>query len=256
MLSSVSKTYAEQALITEKGVRAAERAWRLRRLDLLPSTLALLMLSAARHSAQSVNVMVAEQGLVAPAEATVIASAFAKSASDGRSLPGLLDQAETLAQLITMIVTQIADSGRGAASVAVAVRPDLDGYVRHVGPTCCSRCAILAGRFYRWSSGFKRHEQCRCTNVPTTLANAGDLIETPDDLFRQGRIKGLSAADIRAVEDGADLAKVVNVRRRAAGLTEAGRVLTRGRLMPEGIYRLSSDRAQALDLLKRNGFIL
>lgn len=257
MLQSAAETYAAQARIADKGTLAARRAWRAGRLDLLTPTIAFLMASAARHASESVDAMVAEQRLNAPAAAAVSATAFARSASDGRSLSGLLQQAESLAALVSMVVTQIADSGRVAGSVSVAARPALNGYVRHVGPTCCSRCAILAGRFYRWSSGFQRHPACRCLHVPTTSGGADELIETPDDLFRQGRITGLSASDVKAINDGADLNRVVNVRRDAAGLTEAGRVLERrGRLMPEGIYRLASDRDQALDLLQRSGFIL
>lgn len=256
MLATATDTHAEQERITQKGLRAAERSWRLGRPQLLTPTLALLMSSAAKHGAESVEVMLAEQGLDAPAEATVVASTFARTASDGRSLSGLVEQARSLPDLMAMVVTQIADSGRVAASVATAARPRLSGYVRNVGPKCCGRCAILSGRFYRWNEGFLRHPRCHCTHVPTTRAGADTAIRSPEQLFREGRITDLSKADVKAINDGADLGQVVNVQRKAAGLSEAGRVLVRdGRLMPEGIYRIASDRNQALELLQRNGFI-
>lgn len=257
MLSSASDTYAAQALLTDKGVLAARRAWRLGRIDRLTATLVMLMISAARQSTESLDAMIAAQGLDAPPEAQVVTTAFGRSASDGRSLTGLLEQANSLTLLESMVVTQIADSGRVAAGVALTARPKLDGYVRNVGPKCCSRCAILAGRFYRWSDGFLRHPKCRCTNVPTTNGEASRIIESPVDLFRQGRITDLSRADTKAIKDGADIARVVNVRRDAAGLDQTSRVIARsGRLMPEGIYLLAGSRNEALDLLIQNGFIL
>ena len=61
---------------------------------------------------------------------------------------------------------------------------------------------------------------------------------------------------MQALADGADLGQVVNIRRKAAGLLEAGHALTRGgRPTPAGIYRLASDRADALRLLKRYGYL-
>lgn len=52
--------------------------------------------------------------------------------------------------------TAIADAARMAAGVDVASRRQV-GYVRMLNPPSCSRCAILAGRWYRWNAGFARH---------------------------------------------------------------------------------------------------
>ena len=69
-------------------------------------------------------------------------------------------------------------------------------------------------------------------------------------------IAGFSERIVVGAEDGADLNKVVNVRRDAAGLVESGRVLARaGKLTPEGVYRVSSSRSEAVDLLRRNGYL-
>src|SRR5690348_18342012 len=35
-----------------------------------------------------------------------------------------------------------------------------------LNPPSCQRCAILAGRWYRWSQGFLRHPRCDCVNLP------------------------------------------------------------------------------------------
>lgn len=92
--------------------------------------------------------------------------------------------------------------------------------------------------------------------VPTQQDAAPDLVADPTDLVREGKVTGLSKADLRAVRDGADLGKVVNVRRYAAGLTESGRVLARaGKLTPEGIYRLASTQADAVAMLRRFGYL-
>lgn len=94
------------------------------------------------------------------------------------------------AALLTMITsTQVMDSARIADQVAIAtvdpqqlatdeefrriierLGPLKDtkqsrlsrrfGYVRVLNPPSCGRCAILAGRFYRWSAGFQRHPMC------------------------------------------------------------------------------------------------
>jgi hypothetical protein len=101
---------------------------------------------------------------------------FAGIASDGRPLASLLNQPAITALtqigqgaspgrglasgrfvLDMMARTQVADAGRVADGVAIAARPKLTGYVRMVVGKTCSRCLILAGRRYRWSTGFQRH---------------------------------------------------------------------------------------------------
>jgi hypothetical protein len=87
--------------------------------------------------------------------------------------------------------------------------------------------------------------------------NAGkDLVSDPTDLIREGKVTGLSKADMRALADGADFNQVVNVRSAKAGLLESGRVLARaGRLTPEGVYRLASSREEAVALLRRYRYL-
>jgi hypothetical protein len=55
---------------------------------------------------------------------------------------------------------------------------------------------VLAGRVYRYSSGFLRHPNCDCTMIPTSLANPA-FVHDPVDLMREGQVTGLSKADRR-----------------------------------------------------------
>jgi hypothetical protein len=107
--------------------------------------------------------------------------------------------------------------------------------------------------------------------VPSTQKAAAGLVTDPDEAFRSGQIKnsridketgervyspGLTKADAEAIREGADMAQVVNVRRKAAGITTGSSVMVRaGRLTPEGIRRVASDRAEALMLMRRYGYL-
>lgn len=154
-----------------------------------------------------------------------------------------------------LVRSLVQSSGRAAETVSIAARPKI-GWVRTLNLPSCSRCVALAGRIYRYSDGFERHPNDDCS---TTAVSEGDttLVEDPLELARKGLVRGLSQADYDALEAGADFNRVVNVRRKAAGLTEAGRVLARaGKLTPEGIFRLGSDRAEVVSLLRRYGYLL
>lgn len=248
MLRSALRHKAEQDRLTLVGDALARRAWARQDFRTLTRALTLLQVRAARNGAVAVEDALAEQRVEAPPVADVSPQAFV-GASDGRTTAGLLEQATSEASLRLMAVTQIADAGRVASGVAIAARPAVAGYVREVGGACCSRCAVLAGAFYRWSEGFQRHTGCQCVNVATS--NAG-LAQSPSRLFREGRITDLSRADTRAVTDGADLGRVVNAHRTGLDVAGASRA---GRLTPEAIYRLASDRADAIRLLRRFGYI-
>ncbi len=262
MLSAADRHYERQAALILVGLRAAERAWGLGRPDLLATTLATLQIYAAREAEFAVNRSVIEQGLLAPMAAAIAPNAF-RTAADGRSLVSLLEQADSLSSLFAMTTTQIADTGRVAAGVALTARPNLSGYIRNVGATCCSRCAILAGRFYRYSDDFQRHINCKCTMVATTTAGYGEYIETPDDLFQAGRINDLTVGQRSALEDGADISRVINANR--GGLSPVGGGLRgtteradgkRARLTPYSIYKLATSRDEAIRLLVANGYLV
>ena len=253
LLRSAREHYRTQQLITARAVIAARRA---KTSQQLLGVVVAHQRAAAREAITAVPAMLAEQRIAADPVATVNEVAFARTASDGRSLVGLLEQATDDASLVMIVTTQVQDAARVAAGVSTTVRPAVDGHVRYLNPPSCSRCAILAGRFYRWSDGFLRHPRCDCVMVATTETAAAHLVSDPMQAFRDGQIKGMSAADTKAVTDGADLGRVVNIRRKEAGVRRAGRVLDTGGVpTPEGIYQFASDRADALQMLRRFGYI-
>jgi hypothetical protein len=199
----------------------------------------------------AVSQMLAAQDIEAQAEALLSSAAFT---TDVARFERMAESAATDYQFARLAESLVQDAGRAAQSVAVTARPRV-GWVRHLTLPSCSRCAVLAGRVYRYSEGFLRHPQCDCTMLPVTVASP-DYTYDPEALAREGRVTGLSKGDLRAIADGADFAQVVNIRSRAAGLHESGRVLSRaGRLTPEGIYRTTSSRDEALALLQRNGYL-
>lgn len=194
-----------------------------------------------------------EQGIDTTAVATVNASSLL---TDHAATTGMLDKTTTDLAFDGLVLSLIQDAARTASSVANATRPSVTGYVRYLTAPSCSRCAILAGRVYRYSQGFQRHPRCDCVMTPTNHAVGPGLVSNPMKAFRDGQIRGMSKGDIAAINDGADLGQVVNVRRKAAGLLEGSSVMVRaGRMTPQLIYRVASDRTEALSLLRRNGYI-
>lgn len=290
MLTSASEHYATQQRITAAGLIAARGAWLRGDTSRLVAVVIAAQLVAARDAVASVPQMLAEQGLSTDAAGEVNPRAFAGVASDGRPLDSLLAVPETVGALELIVATQIQDAARGAAGASVAARPAVTGYVRMLNPPSCSRCAILAGKFYRWNRGFQRHPRCDCRHIPSSENLAGDLTTNPDEYFRSlSRVeqdKAFTKAGAQAIRDGADISQVVNARRgmttaqfgsRTAKVTTEGttsrgvagknfgdlrkvsgernRRSSRPRVMPETIYEVATDRADAIRLLRLNGFI-
>ncbi len=252
--------------------------------------------AAAQAAEPYVERVLAETGQRAPRVRPVNPKAFAGVAADGRALDSMMEGAVVTARtasaggtwssealaaggrwLDMAVGTAIADAGRGATSVAIAARPAVGGYTRMVNPPACARCVILAGRFYRHSSGFSRHPRCDCVMIPASENYAGDLVTDPQLYFHSLSEKDqndiFTAAGAKAIRDGADLNQVVNARRglqvagarltTTEGTTKrgyAGKVMRRNgdsqRLMPEAIFQIARDRTEAIDLLRRSGFLL
>lgn len=207
-------------------------------------------IAQARMSGLAVPSILAEQGITVRPDAALNLTAFT---TEPDRITAMSAETTDFAQLVASLVQ---DAGRAAESVATAVRPNI-AHVRHLTSPSCSRCAVLSGRVYRWSEGFQRHPRCDCTMVPTSVPGSRGLVQDPVALARAGLVSGLSKADLKAVEDGADFSQVVNVRRPEAGLREPGRVLARkGRPTPEGIYRIASTRDEAVALLGRYGYVI
>jgi hypothetical protein len=270
------------------GVSASDfsASWR----EALPSAAALLgaaQFRAALAGSDYGASALAEQGVYEAPAAFVDPSGFSGVAADGGSLSGLLYTAAPYAKeriaggmdaaaaknaaagfLMLRTRTAVADAARGAASVDVASRPRT-GYVRMLNAPSCSRCVILAGKFYRWNKGFQRHPGCDCRHVPSTENVAGDATTDPYAYFEslsgaeQDRIFGAGSA--QAIRDGGDMFQVVNARRgmKPGGVTTEGTSKrgfygnTRGqRLTPDAIYAKGLSREQTLRELERYGYIL
>lgn len=185
---------------------------------------------------------------------------FAGIASDGRDLESLLAGAVIRARirirrgqstaeameagalfLRAVANTQLSDAGRAADQVAIiAAEPEpirgrkpTVGWVRMLQPPSCGRCAILAGRFYRWSEGFLRHPNCDCRHIPAIENVAGDLTTDPklyfDSLSEAEQNQLFGKANAEAIRAGADMARVINASSRKNGMFTAdnGRRYTR-----------------------------
>jgi hypothetical protein len=205
----------------------------------------------AYTSQQAVAEMLLEQQIDAEAEALLNLIGFTTEAD---AFEAMAEQVDTDREFERLVASIVQDAARAAESVAVAATPRTY-HVRFVNLPCCSRCAILAGHVYPWSTGFKRHPGCDCSMIPTTVASP--LWQDPEQLVADGQVTGLSKDDMQALADGGDLNRIVNVRKKAAGLLEAGHALTReGKPTPAGIYRRAGDdRELALRLLRAAGYI-
>jgi hypothetical protein len=253
---------------------------------LIPQAFAVLstgQATAAAGAGMYVDDVLDVSGSAGEVAGRIRPQAFAGIASDGRPLASLLAEPgiTALSQikqgatpgralssgryvLDAITRTQVADAGRTAVGAAIAARPQVRGYTRLVVGKTCPRCLILAGRFYRWNTGFQRHPRCDCRHVPVAEDAPGDVRTDPHayfaalDVAGQDELLGKAGAD--AVRAGADMAKVVNASRGMQ--TAGGRLYTteaaglRPRLMPEQIYReAGDDRAEAVRLLRLHGYI-
>lgn len=250
-------------------------------------------LGAARAGAASVPTTLAELGQSVDPLAEVDPRGFVGIASDGRPLDSLLlggvitakEAAPTMPPpaalaaggkwLDMAIHTAVADASRDAAGVAITASPGI-GWQRMVNPPSCSRCAVLAGRIYKWNDGFDRHPRCDCSHVPCGERGKPGLTDDP----QPDQITGLNKGDRAALANGADLNQVLNAKRGASGMTTTEGTTRRGvyggykinpdgsltkrakgekvpqRLTPAGINRLASDRTEAVKLLRQFGYFL
>lgn len=293
--------YRQRQGFVDAGAQVAAQMWaEVDQADVVPSwtmrvpelttVLSGAQLGAARQADPYLEASLGWQDLDAATEAPLDPAGFAGVASDGRGLAELLmSPAFAVLQAIasgmaagpamslggqhldTIARTQVADAGRVADGVSLTAHRQVDGYVRVVVGRTCSRCLILAGKRYRWSAGFQRHPRCDCVHLPTTLAEAGKLLQSPrriyDEMSSRERMRaGWSLVEQRAIADGADLNAVTNAAR--STYTAGGRRFTRDsatrrgvthgrpRLTPEQIYvEAGEDRAEAIRLLQRDGYV-
>lgn len=281
-----------------------------------------VLLSAQEASAASADAYVAavlaELGLDGPVDTSLNIDAFIGVAGDGRPVESLtygavvtaakaqygpemreLDprqaarQALTAGQdwLETVASSIIADTARAAEAASTTQRTTVTGYVRMVSPGACARCVVLAGKFFKWNSGFLRHPACHCRHIPASENVAGEMLTSPSGYF-EGLGKAeqdhvFTPAGAEAIRLGADPAQVVNARRGMQtaqvygrktlitneGVTARGvagkslgelakvagqryRVSRTPRLMPETLLAHAKSPEDALRLLTRFGYVL
>lgn len=211
------------------------------------STVVRYQAAAASAVTRALTAMLAEQRTPVAPRARIQPLAFTAEPSALEAMMAEID-AEAQWQIDRLVQSLVTDAARAAESVSIATRPDV-GYVRYLSPPSCARCTILAGRFYRWSEGFQRHPGCDCTHVPTTDPRS-EFRQNPHELAEQGLVSDLSKADKKALDAGADLNRLVNMR----GL----QVPNPGnrRPSPAAIFRsVGDDRDAAVAALTAAGYI-
>lgn len=261
---------------------AVGRSWS----NLLSEVIALVLggqLTAARQTTAYMRELVGEGPGINPA-------AFTQAAPDGRPLAAILPIAipATLGPLNTgaspadamsrgaafldmTVRTLVADTGRQADQVAMVANPDVLGYARVLELPSCARCIVLAGKTSPVMNDFLRHPRCDCAMEPVTRDHRPDLV-SPRDAFDamtpSERLHSFGESGTKAIEDGADIGRIVRARKGMQTIRALGRevqtttALTgrrrtgRVRLTPEAIYEQADSREDAVSLLRIHGYIL
>lgn len=290
-LATAAAYQAEQAAETQRLVAAvlvlwasldAKQAWPSWRLGRIGTEifvlLAALMELVARDANGYVRQVLDDQN-VRYTGPDINPLAFAGQASDGRDLEellvgavvklrqaqrrGLSDAQAKMAGrnfLEVVVNTQVRDAARAAESASLVVSDGVDkttgrpvqvGYVRMLTPPSCGRCAVLAGKFYKWNKGFERHPNCDCRHIPTTVAGSNEILTNPYAYFQslteaeQDRYFGGPQA--QAIRDGADISQVVNSQRTKGSMFVAD---DGGRYTNEGTTKRGYARGVAGNVLR------
>lgn len=270
-------------------------------IDQIVAVIALGQRRAVIGADDYVAAVLAELDTPVEPEAQIDTTPLLGIASDGRDLDGLLygaiitakhhvglGQSATMAwstagqSALVQVQTQLADASRAAVGLGITARPGV-GYVRMINPPSCSRCTVVAGRWYR-KAGFDRHPGCDCRHIPAKQRSARKLMSDPqayfDSLTHAEQNRAFTVAGAEAIREGSDIAQVVNARRgmqmagvygrrlliTTEGVTKRGhagrRIRARGRtpkrtprLMPEAIYEIAETRAEVMRLLHLNGYL-
>lgn len=203
-------------------------AWAARVPEAVAAVTAAQVVAADMAEAYTAAVLAA-QGSSSSAVAEVVPGAFAGISVEGVPLPDLLSiparrtayalragvapQVATTrgtADLVKYARTETADAARASSQVAGTAHR-VGGYVRHLQLPSCAKCAILAGRWYRWSAGFDRHPNCDCYHVAVEHVEVGRSLTTDPRLaILTGHVHGLSERELEAIRLGADPSQVVN----------------------------------------------
>ncbi|WP_051386166.1 hypothetical protein [Actinokineospora inagensis] len=273
-----ARVYARTQLVVRGAVETAQRAWSSLALNDLDGSWERevrprvviateeAQIDTAALAAPFVAAALAAAGAVSAPVGRLVAGAFAGHAANGLPLRVLFDQvlawlrralamdmpasdARTLAlsRLLTYVSTEVGDTSRAAIQAAMITEPRVVGYERVVRLPACGRCVILAGRLYRYSDGFLRHPRCDCGMRPVTREQWGndERGNSPTALFDRMSIaeqdKAFGKAGAAAIRAGADMARVVNARRKGAVYVAGGREFTREATSVRGVGRQLGD---------------
>lgn len=203
-----------------------DASWR----EIAPALVAVTaagQLAAARAAASYVPAVLAETEQPDRPLVRVRPEAFAGRASDGRSLAGLLTGAVVHSKLAARdlpagealdrggrwldqaLRTATTDAARDVTQAEIVVREGM-GYVRMLNPPSCSRCTVLAGKWYRHNDIMPRHPGCDCGLIPALENVAGDFTTDARQMVDRGLVTDLTKAQKQRLDDGADLSKVLN----------------------------------------------
>jgi hypothetical protein len=235
--------------------------------------------ASVRAAVPYTDSVLSETGQVAPGAGVLVPARFTRDAPDGRPMRSLLDEAVVLSKsaiaggatvpvalaqggawLTGTVLTVLADTRRQVYHADIIQRPNLGGYARMLNPPSCARCSILAGKWFAWNKGFLRHPRCDCIHIPSSESVGEDFTTDPTEYFNslgqaeQDRIFTKTGA--RAIRDGADVSRVMNVHQRGLGTAKGRRRFgTPSRMTVDDIYRVAGTRANAIRLLEAEGYV-
>ena len=284
----VAAHYRRSALTTAQVVAAVLAIWRATgpsgfrdELRRVAGIVAAGQLGRAIQAAAYLAALTDEFGMAAP-QATPQPRAIAGVSADGRALEAVLGFAAVrawtmldagadyatantsgAASLTRIVANETTQAGITAESVGMVGQPEMVGYVRLLNTPSCGRCAILAGKFFKWNDGFDRHPGCDCVHVPAADQSdamsgkppwSANLVNDPkayfDSLSTAEQNRYFGKAEATAIRGGADMNKTVNLttrkKRRSSGLS-----------VPRSIDRLiaGKSRDEAIDVLVRTGYL-
>jgi hypothetical protein len=283
--------YREQQRITGLTATSVRRLWRRLGADFTsdwarvgPQVLTVVergRAAAVTAALPYTAAVLAETGQTANPKGELIPDGFLVSAPDGRTVVDVLEGGVISARqavgaglatqaaleiggtrLLGDVLTMLADTRRQVYHADIISRPRLAGYARMLNAPSCSRCVVLAGKWFRWNQGFQRHPRCDCIHVPASENVAGDIRTDPYAYFRslsrEQQDKVFTKSGARAIRDGADMYRVENVRLRGLSSPrsrQAAKYGTPTRVTVDDIYRTAGNRTNAIRMLQEEGYI-
>lgn len=236
---------ADQIRVSDTAVARVLRAWQRVDMDALSeswdagvgASVVGTVSAAQRRSAAFSNGYMGALGT--GSRDRVVPVAFSGVDGDGRDVDGLLYGAVTTTKteigrgsgrvsafeagayyLAAITKTLIGDMAR-SADITASAGAGFTRYVRVIEPGACGRCVMLAG--VSGMKPFQRHPACRCTVQPVR----DGAQQSPDQIFQSmseaEQERAFTKAGAQAIRDGADMNQVVNVRRKAAGISYSNR---------------------------------